>query len=335
LDTILMGDFISGPAVFPWIVMFSVLLTMLFPLAAQKLSVKTETILVGLISSGVFLIAAVCFFLWTYDVALSEFFFIFVPGTCGALLIRGASIEWQAAVTKKALERYLPPEILDSALSSGMRPDVSARRQELTIVFVDITGFSSLSESVEVEYVSSFLKDFFETMTRAIYDHQGRIHQFLGDGFLAVFGDLIPLENHADAAVKAAMNMQKRMAALRSKWANAGIKEFKGGTKIRIGINTGMVFVGDLGSDRRLEYNIVGSAVNIASRLQALAPEGGIMITSRTRALLQNPIMCQGPESVKLKGFEKDIEVYAIHPDSIDSRLHGNVMVHRDPPTDS
>jgi adenylate cyclase len=163
------------------------------------------------------------------------------------------------------------------------------------------------------------LKDFFEGMTRAIFKYQGRIHQFLGDGFLAVFGDLIPLEDHADAAVKAAVAMQQEMSVVNAKWVNSGIAEFEAGIKIRIGINTGMVFVGYLGSDRRLEYTVVGSAVNIASRLQSLAPPGGIMMTARTRALLKNAIPCQGPEKIRLKGFERDTNVYTINPDCIEA----------------
>jgi len=250
---------------------------------------------------------------------LAEFLVIFVPAACGSLVVRGASVEWQVAQAKRALERYLPPELLERSLKRGMSPDLSTRRQELTVVFVDMEGFSTLSESVEVEYVGRFLKDFFEGMTRAILQHQGRIHQFLGDGFLAVFGDLVPLENHADAAVKAAVAMQQEMSKVNSKWADPGIGELENGISIRVGINTGMVFVGDLGSDRRLEYAVVGSAVNIASRLQALAPPGGIMITSRTRALLKNPNMCQGPEKVKLKGFERETEVYTIEPASIET----------------
>jgi class 3 adenylate cyclase len=247
-----------------------------------------------------------------------------LPAALGSLVSRGASIEWQAAQARRDLERYVPPELLEQTSNRGLRPDVSTRRQELTIVFVDMKGFSTLSETAEVEYVGRFLKDFFEGMTGAILKYQGRIHQFLGDGFLAVFGDLVPLEDHADAAVKAGVAMQQEMNTVNSKWTTSGIKEFEVGVKIRVGINTGMVFVGDLGSDRRLEYTVVGSAVNMASRLQALAPPGGIMMTSRTRALLTNPNMCQGPEKVRLKGFERDTDVYTIHPDAIETSQDAN-----------
>ena len=93
--------------------------------------------------------------------------------------------------------------------SGSQGPDLSGRRLEVTIVFVDMQGFSTLSEAVDAEYVSRFLKNFFEKMSGAIIDHRGRIHQFLGDGFLAVFGDLVPLPDHAHQAVEAAIRDAK------------------------------------------------------------------------------------------------------------------------------
>ncbi len=319
LNTILTGNLISPVPAFPWMVMLAFIFAMGFPLASARLSLKVQAALVGFLCLGAIFDAIVCFSLWSYDVALSEHFFIFLPAACGSLVIRGASVERQVAQARRALERYLPPELLETTLSRGISPDVSTRRQEMTIVFVDMEGFAALSETVEVEYVSRFLKEFFDAMTRAILKHQGRIHQFLGDGFLAVFGDLIPLEQHAYAAFAAALDMQKEMTALNSGWANSGIREFQKGIRIRIGMNTGMVFAGDLGADHRLEYTIVGSTVNIASRLQSLAPPGGIMMTSRTRALLKNAGIIRGPENVRLKGLAREMEVYTIDREAIEA----------------
>jgi adenylate cyclase len=319
LNTILTRSFITRIPVFPWIALCSAILTMLFPLATKGLSLRTQGVAAGIICVVFFVATVLCFPFLSLDIALMQFFLVFVPAACASVVIRGASIEWQAAAARKALERYLPAELLERTVSRGINPDVSPRRQELTILFIDMKGFSTLSETVDVEYVSRFLKGFFEGMTHATIKNQGRIHQFLGDGFLAVFGDLVPLENHADAAFRAALDMIKEMVALNAVWANSGISELEKGISIRIGINTGIVFAGDLGSDRRLEYTVVGSAVNIASRLQALAPPGGIMLTSRTRALLKKAENCQGPEKVRLKGFERDMEVYTIYPDSLET----------------
>jgi adenylate cyclase len=324
LNTILTKCFIRNVPLFPWIAILLGLLAVAFPIATMRLSLKWEVVSIVSVCLLCFAIELLCFVFWSYDIALTAGLVIFFPAAGGALIIRAAALERQAAQAKRALERYVPPELIDDALAQGTGLDVSTRRQELTIVFVDMLGFSTLSDTVDVEYVTGFLKDFFGGMSRAILKHKGRVHEFLGDGFLAVFGDLIPLENHADAAFAAAMDMQRAMSAISAKWQNSGILEFQKGLWIRIGINTGMVFVGDLGSDRRLEYTVVGSAVNIASRLQSLAPPGGIMMTARTRALLKNPSPCQGPDCVQLKGIHRDMEVYTIFPTSINASPDAN-----------
>jgi adenylate cyclase len=141
----------------------------------------------------------------------------------------------------------------------------------------------------------------------------------LGDGLLAFFGDPVPLENHADCAVRAAIEMQRAMINVNFKWTRSGMPEFKAGMAIRVGINSGMVIVGDLGSPRRVEYTVLGSAVNIASRLQSIAPPGGVIMTARTKAMLTEPIQCEGPVAVRVKGIDRDIEVYTVTPEYIAS----------------
>lgn len=312
INTILTQTFIKHVSIFPWIALFFAFLAIIFPLATEKPGLKAEAGLLLLISLICISLETLFFVLRTTDVALVGTLVVFLPAALGSFVIRSVSLERQAAASRRALERYLAPELLDEAVHGTQGPDLSGRRLELTIVFVDMQAFSTLSEAVDAEYVSRFLKNFFEKMSGAIIDHRGRIHQFLGDGFLAVFGDLIPLPDHAHEAVEAAIEMQKRMAEINAMWSNSGIKEFENGLNIRIGINTGIVFVGNLGSDRRLEYTVVGSAVNIASRVQSLAPPGGIMMTSRTKALWRDPGFCKGPQSVRLKGIDRETEVYTI-----------------------
>ncbi|MFH0822311.1 MAG: adenylate/guanylate cyclase domain-containing protein, partial [Pseudomonadota bacterium] len=182
-------------------------------------------------------------------------------------------------------------------------------------MFVDIEGFSTISETVEVELINQLLNDFFDGATQAVFEHGGTVDKFLGDGMLAFFGDPIPLENHAKAAVRAALQMQADMKGLNAKWSRSGLPEFQQkGIRIRIGLNTGMVVAGNIGSSRRLEYTVIGSAVNVASRLQSLAPPGGVIMAARTRGLVKDEIETSGPESVRVKGIDRDIEVYKIFP---------------------
>ncbi len=276
----------------------------------------------------IFLIGAIASFrLWWEDFQLMEFYLIFAPAALASLAGRAVGIELQAAKASRALERYLSPELLEQILYRVSEIDLSTKRRELTVLFVDIRGFSTISESVDVDYIAQFLNDFFQRMTKAVFDSRGTIDKFLGDGLLAFFGDPIPLENHAQAAIRAGLEMQRAMIGLNERWTRSGISEFEKGITVRIGINTGLMVVGDLGSARRLEYTVIGSAVNVAARLQTLAPIGGIMMTARTRALMSEDIDCEGPENIKVKGIDRDIEVYRIQANAIDEWKQRNPIV--------
>jgi adenylate cyclase len=317
MSAIMTGSFIRPVPASPWIVVVAVTVTMLFSLVAMKRPWKTGAIVIVAVCVMVCAASLVGFVAFSCDIPVTEFLTIFFPAAFVSLGIRGVTIEMQAARVSRAMVRYLAQEVLDRVLESGENLDISAKRAELTIVFVDIQGFSTTSETVGVEYVHRFLNDFFLRMTQAVFDHHGTIDKFLGDGLLAFFGDPLPMDNHADAAVRASLDMQRQMAKLNQEWSVSGIGEFKEGIRIRIGINTGVVIVGDLGSGRRLEYTVVGSAVNIASRLQSHAPPGGIMMTARTKAMLRDSIACEGPDTIRVKGIDRGIEVYRIYPESI------------------
>ncbi len=147
LNTILTGNFISHVSPFPWIIVFSILLAILFPVMTSRLSLTIEALSAGLICLGAFVGATACFLLWSCDIPLIEAFFVFLPAACASVLIRGTSIEWEAAQTKRALERYLLPELLERSFSEGMDPDLSTRRRETDGGF---RGHTALFHAVRV-----------------------------------------------------------------------------------------------------------------------------------------------------------------------------------------
>jgi adenylate cyclase len=317
LSTMLTGSFIVPVAAIPWTVALALTLAILFSIVSQRWPWKLGAaiaIAVSLAAAGVVLLA---FRGWSYDIASGEFFVIFVPAAVMSLVTRAVAIERRAVRASRALERYLSPELLKRMVEKRSEIDLSAKRMELTILFVDIQGFTAISEQVQVDYIHKFLNDFFTGMTQAVFDHQGAVNKFLGDGLLAFFGDPIPVENHAEAAVRAAIDMQKAMTKINAKWTRSGLGDFQNGLAIRIGINTGPVIVGDLGSARRVEYTVLGSAVNIASRLESLCPPGGVIMSARTRAMIGNDIACEAPMFVKVKGIHKEIEVCTVQPECI------------------
>jgi len=317
LSTVLRGHFIRQVHAFPYFVVFGVVAAILFAFASTRIRIKWALVAAFLICGVLAGSSVLAFSTFSLDVPVSEFFFIFVPAVLASLGVRVATIELQAARTSRAVERYLSPQLLENIVNGDTELDLSTKRTELSIMFVDIKGFSTISETVAVEYINRLLNEFLDTMTQAVFEYNGTIDKFLGDGLLAFFGDPIPMENHAQAAVNAALKMQRDMARFNAPWKTAGIAELTEGIQIRIGLNSGLVIVGNIGSARRLEYTVVGSAVNVASRLQSLAPPGGIIMAARTKALLKDEIRCEGPEFVRVKGIDKDIEVYKILPEFI------------------
>ena len=317
LSTILTKNFIVQIPTFPNVFLVAVALGIMFAFVGPRLRLKLGILIATFICVFGFIVSVVFFSLWSYEVPVAEFFLVFVPAAFGCLFIRATTMELQAARTSKALERYLSPQLLETVVNQLTEIDLTTKRIELTVVFVDIEKFSSVFETVEVEYINRFLNAFFETMANAIFQYSGTIDKFLGDGLLAFFGDPIPMENHAQAAVMASLEMQRQMYKLSSQWSKSGITALGDGVRMRIGISTGIVVVGNVGSVRRMEYTVLGSVVNIASRLQSLAPPGGVVMTARTRSFLQEDLKCHGPDFVRVKNIDKGIEVFTIFPEDI------------------
>ncbi|MCL2129691.1 MAG: adenylate/guanylate cyclase domain-containing protein, partial [Treponema sp.] len=215
-----------------------------------------------------------------------------------------------------ALERYVPRPVAQK-LVAGQRTSLIPLYKELTILFSDISGFTTWSSDREAQVVHDFLNDYLESMADILFAHNATVDKFMGDGILAFFGDPLDIPDHAEQAVKAAEVMQQKIKDLREKWLPlVGIN-----LKVRIGINTGKVIVGDLGTSRRIEYTVIGSAVNLAQRMESLAPPGGILITEFTKdvleknaALANNSPFCafSGKKELIVKGYDKPVSAYEV-----------------------
>jgi adenylate cyclase len=312
LNTLLTGRFIRAVNAFPLAVPAAGLASLLFSFACLRMRYRYAIALEIAVAVGFVVLAFLCLRLFSYEIPTSGPLLLFVTTATTFLVTRTISMESRVDRISHAMERYLSPQMLASVAELSHEIDLSTKRKELTILFVDIKGFSAISESVDVEYLQAFLNDFLERMTRAVFDHGGTIDKFLGDGLLAFFGDPLELENHAVAAIKAAEQMHREMEDLNEKWSGAGIPELAEGVEIRVGVNTGMVVVGNIGSERRMEYTVLGSAVNVASRLQEAAHPGKTLISARTFFLARDHVQCTGPRAIRVKGMDREIKVYEI-----------------------
>jgi class 3 adenylate cyclase/CHASE3 domain sensor protein len=221
-----------------------------------------------------------------------------------------ATVEEQVAMLEQTsqLRRYLSPRVADSIVA-GQAGFGETRRAELSIAFVDIRGFTALSEQSEPEEVATSLNRFLTAMTDIVFEHEGTLDKYVGDAIMVFFNDPVPQVDHAERAVRMALQMQRELVELRTQLTQAALTEVTAG----VGISTGFVTVGNFGSPSRLEYTVIGNHVNLASRLADDAGPGEILVSERTLALLPDGLVKSEPAGERnLKGVQRPIRLYRI-----------------------
>ena len=211
---------------------------------------------------------------------------------------------------RAAWQRRVAPEILDVILENPELAYVSGKRTVATTLFSDIRGFTTMCDTLEPEEVVDILNEYLSEMTKVIRRHRGTVHKFIGDGIMAVFGDPIADEDHADEAVGAALEMQERLAEMRGTSEKPSIQTMR----IGIGVHTGPLVAGDIGSEEFMEYTIIGATVSIASRLEGLNKElsTGIIISEVTKSHLKGEYAMTGYGLREIRGVAEPLEVYAV-----------------------
>jgi adenylate cyclase len=185
--------------------------------------------------------------------------------------------------------------------------NVGGERRQITIIFADIRGFTTVAEQLSPERVVTLLNDYLAAMTDVVFKYDGTVDKFLGDGLMALFGAPLGHGDDVRRALACAKEMQTAFNQLRQKWRAEGLPDLQQG----IGINTGEAVVGSIGSARRLDYTAIGDAVNTAQRLQSLAVGGQILISASTLSRLDDesaePL---GP--LKVKGKREAVNVFRL-----------------------
>lgn len=208
-------------------------------------------------------------------------------------------------VQLSALERFLSPAISRKITAEAADIRLGGESQRITLLFADVRGFTTMAEKMSPREAVEILNDFFERMTSVIFTHDGTLDKYLGDGLMALFGAPFALHNDAEAAVRAAVDMQKSLAELNESSGRAALN-------IGIGIHTGEAVVGFLGTERRMDYTAIGDTVNVASRLTSQAGPGQIVISAATHAQLCREIPCCPLPAMKLKGRTEMIDVHEV-----------------------
>ncbi len=270
---------------------------------------------VGLASGYLVLVAAAFFYgQWILQVIRPTLFIVLAAGT--VTVHRFINGEKEKAVLRRTFEAYFPPSVVRKIIAHPDSLLATGHKKELTILFSDIESFTTHSERLSPYQIQRYLNEYFEEMVEIVFGYKGTVDKYIGDGLMVFFGDPDPQPDHALQCVRAAMAMQMKARELSQRWESEGGMPLR----IRIGINTGEVVVGNMGSARRLSYTVLGSAVNLAQRLESNAPAGGIMISERTRSLLHEHVKTRSLGEIPLKGIEQNVSVHVVALEDADKQ---------------
>jgi adenylate cyclase len=212
------------------------------------------------------------------------------------------------ALVRSNFERYFAPNIAADIAQQDGAIRMGGERRPITVLFSDIRGFTAMAESMGPDAVAQLLSEYFSEMVEVIFEHGGTLDKFIGDAVMALWGAPISHSNDPDRAVDAAIAMQQAIAELNRGWAAAGRPEIGVG----IGISHGEVFAGNIGSHRRLEYTVLGDAVNVASRLCAEAGSGEILVSEALLRVVRKQVDHEFLPELGLRGKTQTVQVYRI-----------------------
>jgi adenylate cyclase len=212
------------------------------------------------------------------------------------------------ALVRSNFERYFAPNVAAEIAQQDTAVPLGGERRPITILFSDIRGFTSMAESMGPDAIAQLLTEYFSEMVEIIFEHGGTLDKFVGDAIMALWGAPIAHADDPDRALRAAVAMQRGVLRLNERWAIAGRPEIGVG----IGINYGEVFAGNIGSHRRLEYTVIGDAVNVANRLCSEAGPGEILVSEALCRMVKDHADYEYLPAMALRGRTRSVQVYRV-----------------------
>ena len=205
------------------------------------------------------------------------------------------------------LRRFLPPQVADLIVSSGMESQLESHRREITALFCDLRGFTGFSESSDPEDVMALLRQYHSAIGGIIHKHGGTLERYAGDGVMVIFNDPVQVENPALCAVQMALEMRAALGALIGKWRRLGHDLGFG-----IGISHGYATLGTIGFEGRFDYSAIGTVSNVAARLCDEAQPGQILISPRVLIAVEETVSTEAIGEFELKGIRRPMEIHNV-----------------------
>lgn len=230
-----------------------------------------------------------------------------------AIVIDDITTEMRLRTT---MARYMTREVAEQVLAQGDAA-LGGRSQQVTIVFADLANFTTLAERLGPQETVALLNEYFSEMVEVVFAHDGILDKYIGDAMMAVFGAPLSTPSHADNAVRCAIRMRQALAVLNARRAQRGEPPLD----VRIGINSGQVIAGNIGSARRMDYTVVGDSVNVASRLEAANKIYGttILVSASTVELLRENHGLREIDWLRVRGRAAPVAIHGIDPPALDA----------------
>ncbi|NOZ86916.1 MAG: CHASE2 domain-containing protein [Deltaproteobacteria bacterium] len=231
----------------------------------------------------------------------------------GVYIYRYMTEEREKKKVRKAFAHYLHEDVIEQLLADQSRLRLGGERLELTVLFSDIRGFTSISEGLSAEQLVDVLNRYLTPMTEIVFEYKGLLDKYIGDAIMAVFGAPIHYPGHAENACRAACNMLKRLSLLQEEFKKEGLPRID----IGVGINTGIVSVGNMGSTQRFDYTVMGDNVNLASRLEGINKQykTRIIISQYTKKAIGDDFTTRLMDIVRVKGKKEPVEIFELRAD--------------------
>jgi len=205
------------------------------------------------------------------------------------------------------LKRFFSPQLAELIVAGGADDPLKTHRREVTVVFLDLRGFTAFAETAEPEEVMGVLGEYHAAMGKLIVEHEGTLERFTGDGMMVFFNDPVPIPNPAERALRMAVAMRECVAGLIQKWRKLGFT-----LDLGIGIAQGYATIGAIGFEGRLDYGAIGTVTNLASRLCGEAGGGQILISARVAASVESMIDAEDIGALTLKGLARPVPIWRL-----------------------
>lgn len=311
IDNILNGDYIRRPG---WAGLLDLAAVLIFGLAMSFILPKTRALQSFLLTLAVlgFYVAGNIWLFSRYNLWLDIVYPVLtiVIVYLGLTVYKYVTEEREKKKIRNAFQFYLTSSVINEMLKDPTKLKLGGDKKDLSVLFSDIRGFTTISEGMSPEALVHLLNEYLTAMTNIVFKYDGLLDKYMGDAIMAVFGAPLNQPDHAVRACRTALDMMEELHKFQAKWKAEG----KPVLDIGIGINSGDMAVGNMGSEMRFDYTVMGDSVNLGSRLEGINKEYGtnIVISEFTHAHIKNDFICRELDSVKVKGKHLPVRIYEL-----------------------